>query len=226
MALLIMKTGEFSGKAFKITLGQRVIVGRTQGATLVLPDVKLSRRHCVLEGWPKTGKYTIMDLGSLNGTAVNGEKVIEKVLESGDTISLGTTEMEFRTQTSDIPQGGEPSGQVGRAKIAGAKKAAMGKTEGETFLSAKHKFCEACGKETSPEDIEAGRAKVLNDVFLCGRCVGIFEDLEAKGEGTLANLMGVLRRLQAEAKEQTEPVDLGKRKPNLEDTVMGAKPIP
>ncbi len=40
-----------------ISLGQRLIIGRTEGANLILPDAKLSRRHCVIEGWPKTGKY-------------------------------------------------------------------------------------------------------------------------------------------------------------------------
>lgn len=226
VALLIMKTGEWAGKAFKVNLGQRVIIGRTQGATLILPDVKLSRRHCVIEGWPNTGKFTVMDLGSLNGTQVNGEKVIEKVIESGDNISLGTTEIEFRLQSSDTPEKDAPEAQVGRAKIADAKQAAMGKSEGDTFLSAKHKFCEACGSETSPADVETGKAKVMKGVFLCEGCAGKFATLEAEGKGTLAELMGVLRRAQAETKEKTEPAGPAKaKKPSLEDTVMGAPPV-
>jgi hypothetical protein len=228
MALLVMKTGDLAGKAYRLNMGQRVILGRTQGATLILPDTKLSRRHCVIEGWPQTGKYTVMDLGSLNGTIVNGEKVTEKILASGDLISIGTTEMEFRLQSSDQAQAGGGDAAVGRAKIADVKQAAMGKAEGETFLSAKHKFCEACGAETSPADVEAGRAKVLKNVFLCARCAAEFAKLDAEGKGTLAELMGVLRRLEAEAKQAGDPTervdgDAGTTHPG--DTVMGAEPV-
>ncbi len=230
MALLVMKSGELAGKAFKVNLGQRVIIGRTQGATLILPDTKLSRRHCVIEGYEKTGKYTLMDLGSLNGTSLNGEKVTEDILASGDVIELGTTQIEFRLQASDAPKDEGDEAQVARAKIADVKQAAMGKSEGETFLSAKHKFCEACGSETSPEDVTNGVAEVMKGVFLCSKCTGEFAKLEEHGKGTLAELMGVLRRLEADAKKasqaggETEHVD-SKPEINLEDTVMGAEPV-
>jgi superfamily II helicase len=104
------------------------------------------------------------------------------------------------------------------------KQAAMGKSEGETFLSAKHKFCEACGAETSPEDIQTGRAKVMKGVFLCARCAAEFAKLDAAGRGTLAELMGVLRAMKAGKKQSGDQTEHVEQKPG-EDTVMGAGPV-
>ena len=55
--------------------GERVVVGRSRDCDLILPDVLLSRRHVELvrsaEGW--LGR----DLGSLNGTRLNGEMLVK-----------------------------------------------------------------------------------------------------------------------------------------------------
>jgi len=65
------------------------VIGRHSGCDIVLNDSSISRRHALLE-W-KQGRFTITDLGSTNGTWVNGFRIVAIVLEPGDEVALGTT---------------------------------------------------------------------------------------------------------------------------------------
>lgn len=67
-----------------------ITVGRQLGNYITLHDDQISRFHCVIES--KRGILGIRDLGSRNGTFVNGEKVQAKRLQDGDTVKVGSTE--------------------------------------------------------------------------------------------------------------------------------------
>jgi hypothetical protein len=69
-------------------------VGRGLNNDVILEDARVSRHHAELRY--KTRRFWVSDLGSTNGTFVNGERVTEQALRSGDTISLGGLEMVFR----------------------------------------------------------------------------------------------------------------------------------
>lgn len=69
-------------------------VGRGLNNDVILEDTRVSRHHAELRY--KTRRFWVSDLGSTNGTFVNGERVTEQALRSGDTISLGGLEMVFR----------------------------------------------------------------------------------------------------------------------------------
>ena len=71
-------------------------VGRSEECDIVLPDKSVSKRHAELTGTPR--HWTIRDLGSSNGVWVNGEKVGEVRLESGDRLKLGRLTFEFLTE--------------------------------------------------------------------------------------------------------------------------------
>lgn len=71
-----------------------VLIGRDPQNDLVLDDRRVSRKHAEIR--LRLGRYTLYDLQSTNGTYVNGRRVAEKVLEDGDTISLGGLEIAFR----------------------------------------------------------------------------------------------------------------------------------
>ncbi len=73
--------------------GVRMVIGRTPGVELQLSDQSVSRRHVELIA-SETG-VTLQDLGSGNGTRVNGDKVAEKVLVHGDEIFIGKTKITF-----------------------------------------------------------------------------------------------------------------------------------
>jgi len=69
-------------------------IGSVQGNTVLLQDTGVSRKHV---GIRKLGEeWELADLGSTNGTFVNGEKVARRKLEAGDVIRVGTSEMVFR----------------------------------------------------------------------------------------------------------------------------------
>ena len=74
-----------------VLLGDRAVVGRLKGCEICLGDVNASREHAVFErddaGW------SIRDLGSTNGTLVNGERVDRARLHDGDVIVIGITEL-------------------------------------------------------------------------------------------------------------------------------------
>jgi serine phosphatase RsbU (regulator of sigma subunit) len=74
--------------------GERLLVGRSRDCDLVLPDVLLSRRHAELyrtaRGW------VVRDLGSMNGTRVNEERIDgERVLYDGDVVGVAGWSLAF-----------------------------------------------------------------------------------------------------------------------------------
>jgi ABC transport system ATP-binding/permease protein len=67
---------------------QAIKIGRTPDNDLVVNDLGVSRHHAELRRTP-TGTYEIVDLGSHNGTYVNGAKVSKKALTDADLVSIG-----------------------------------------------------------------------------------------------------------------------------------------
>jgi pSer/pThr/pTyr-binding forkhead associated (FHA) protein len=81
------------GPAGRIALGPAVLtIGRTADNQLVVNDAKASSHHAEIRpGWQG---YTITDLGSLNGTFVNGQRLephVARPLRTGDGIHIGDT---------------------------------------------------------------------------------------------------------------------------------------
>ena len=68
-------------------------LGRNSDCTVTLADPRASRRHAEIR--PSGDGFLITDLGSMNGTQVNGVTVQERVLHDGDEISVGATKMRF-----------------------------------------------------------------------------------------------------------------------------------
>jgi pSer/pThr/pTyr-binding forkhead associated (FHA) protein len=70
-----------------------VTIGRSPEVTVVLEDRNASRRHCEVRQWEDD--YVVKDLGSRNGTNVNGRRVDVAVLHIGDEISVGDSLLIF-----------------------------------------------------------------------------------------------------------------------------------
>jgi hypothetical protein len=77
-----------------IPVERRVRIGRQADNDLVVSDPGISRHHAEIIN--ERGTCTLHDLGSTNGTYVNGSVVTEHALRDGDRISLGSTVVEFR----------------------------------------------------------------------------------------------------------------------------------
>jgi hypothetical protein len=89
--------GPYSGREFTFDQHDTFLIGRSDSAHLYLPEDKyFSRHHCLLEIAPP--RCFLRDLGSTNGTFVNGQKVPEAHLRSGDRIQGGQTVLEVEVR--------------------------------------------------------------------------------------------------------------------------------
>jgi Protein of unknown function (DUF3662)/FHA domain len=68
-------------------------IGRSSDCSIVLADPNVSRRHAEIRHIGEG--YSLIDLGSTNGTEVNGQRVVETALMNGDVISVGQTKLTF-----------------------------------------------------------------------------------------------------------------------------------
>jgi hypothetical protein len=85
---LLLPTGQ------RVVLGEFVVsIGRLPECTITLGDPNVSRRHAEIR--PAGAGYRLVDLGSTNGTLVNGLKVRERDLVDGDVITFGATAISF-----------------------------------------------------------------------------------------------------------------------------------
>lgn len=69
-------------------------VGRGLNNDIILEDTRVSRHHAQLRY--RSRRFWVADVGSTNGTFVNGEAIEERALNDGDVISLGGLELTFR----------------------------------------------------------------------------------------------------------------------------------
>jgi hypothetical protein len=81
------------GRQFAVAIGS-TIIGRGEGAQVRLADVGISRQHARLDY--DGSRMVLTDLGSTNGTTVNGNRITAAALQHGDVIQLGTTTLTFR----------------------------------------------------------------------------------------------------------------------------------
>lgn len=110
--------GPVSGQSFAVE-GGGLTIGRRDGNNVVIPDQRVSGQHARLE--VRDGALYVTDLGSSNGTRVNGQPVTgSQPIRAGDVVQIGETE--FRVE-------GPPAGGAENTMIAGA--GAMG---GETIV--------------------------------------------------------------------------------------------
>ena len=74
--------------------GTHFTLGRESGNDIVVQDINASRRHAELR-LNSQGIWVITDLGSMNGTVVNGVSVASQPLYPGDVVTIGKTDFEF-----------------------------------------------------------------------------------------------------------------------------------
>ncbi len=81
-----------AGKTHELTK-PRAVLGRSRECDVRVSDVNVSRRHSEVRA--EGTEYWVADLGSTNGTVVNGKRVDRARLADGDRITLGSTEIVF-----------------------------------------------------------------------------------------------------------------------------------
>jgi hypothetical protein len=91
-AELTIENGPDAGQTFKVGAGPARI-GRSPDNDLILRDPATSGHHARLER--RGNQFFIVDLGSTNGTLVNGEPIQEKELKHGDKVTIGQNSVKF-----------------------------------------------------------------------------------------------------------------------------------
>jgi hypothetical protein len=92
MALLIVRRGPNAGARFLLD-HDVTTSGRHPDSDIFLDDVTVSRRHAEFHRGP--GGFTVRDVGSLNGTYVNRERVESATLSNGDEVQIGKFRLIF-----------------------------------------------------------------------------------------------------------------------------------
>jgi pSer/pThr/pTyr-binding forkhead associated (FHA) protein len=90
--------GEDKGQVYTI-INKTMTIGRAPVCDIKLTDKYISNKHCqiVFRG----GHFTVIDLGSLNKTKVNGTMYVQKNLINGDIVRVGKTELKFNWEAMD-----------------------------------------------------------------------------------------------------------------------------
>ncbi|MBD8077839.1 FHA domain-containing protein [Cellulosimicrobium arenosum] len=98
-ALLIMQRGPGQGSRFLLD-DERTVAGRSERADIFLDDVTVSRKHAefVREG----NQFVVRDVGSLNGTYVNRNRIDSHLLATGDEVQIGKYRLTFHASRQSV----------------------------------------------------------------------------------------------------------------------------
>jgi pSer/pThr/pTyr-binding forkhead associated (FHA) protein len=101
---LVAERGPDTGRSYAVD-GAGATIGRQAGNTIIPNDLRLSRQHARIEA--QAGGFVVRDLGSTNGTLLNGQPLLElQPLRTGDVLQMGSTV--FRVADS-LPEGQVPT---------------------------------------------------------------------------------------------------------------------
>lgn len=86
--------GAGKGLSCQVKTGDEVSIGRHLDCTIAVPDIRMSKIHCVVRN--VDGDFEVLDNNSSNGTFMNGRKIdLCTKIQSGDVIEVGDTEIQF-----------------------------------------------------------------------------------------------------------------------------------
>lgn len=106
-ALLIVQRGPNLGARFLLD-APRTTAGRHPSSDIFLDDVTVSRKHCEFLA-QDDGGYLVRDVGSLNGTYVNRERIDSAVLKAGDEVQVGKYRLTYHPSPARLRQSGDTS---------------------------------------------------------------------------------------------------------------------
>ena len=109
-ALLIVERGPSAGARFLLD-ADRTLAGRSEAADIFLDDVTVSRRHA--EFVRELDDFVVRDVGSLNGTYVNRERIESVLLRPGDEVQIGKFRMTFHPSPVRYRQSGAQAASSG-----------------------------------------------------------------------------------------------------------------
>ena len=102
-AVVVLRIAGREGPAFPLNSAVRNILGRAEDCLVALADRLASRSHAAVEFDPAIAAWRVVDLGSRNGTWLDGVRVTEAQLAEGSLIRVGTTDLIFRHAQTPVP---------------------------------------------------------------------------------------------------------------------------
>ena len=97
LSKLVVTSGPMEGSEFVLEK-RSFTIGRSQDNDLAVANLRVSREHAVLRVGAKA--VTVYDLGSTNGTYVNGERIAKAALRNNDKITIGPISLMFRAPSA------------------------------------------------------------------------------------------------------------------------------
>lgn len=113
-------SGKYKGGEYLLPEREEIYVGRSSEIDLVLMEDMVSRKHARL--WFQNGEIQLEDLGSTNGTFVNGEKITKTTVHKGDRILIGTSIM--KVVEADQETTAKPHIPLARSSMSGGRNTA------------------------------------------------------------------------------------------------------
>ena len=94
MAKLVILSEGMTGRSHELNV-DKTTIGRVEDNTFPITDPSVSSHHCEIV--PRGADFVVRDLNSTNGTYINGEKITEATLKSGQILRLGQVELRLET---------------------------------------------------------------------------------------------------------------------------------
>jgi len=97
---LVVQSGARKGQEIVLPKG-KITIGRRKGCQVRIADARVSREHCTITFDGSTA--VLDDLGSANGTQVNGQRVEQAALKNGDQVLIGGTVFAVVGRATEVP---------------------------------------------------------------------------------------------------------------------------
>jgi pSer/pThr/pTyr-binding forkhead associated (FHA) protein len=94
----ILRSSDEPPIILRITAGSVKTIGRTARADFIVDAALISRLHCRLTA-DRSDQLVVEDLGSTNGTIVNGKRIDRSILKAGDRLTVGR--VDFQVHAAD-----------------------------------------------------------------------------------------------------------------------------